>query len=287
MLDVFRFVIPVNEPYVFGNGVVNFLPDGFQIIIIHGFGQAAEQHIAPHIRLETVFVRDTDNVCEMFFQNRQQRFVTRAGKILAPAQPPRFVHADIDLFRSKTFVYRFENMLQKQICPLPADQQHVVAVDRLFVFLYPVSYRTEMRQRLNTRNQFYPVAQGVSVDLFQFGFRISAPKIAEIRFAVHFESIFGIQHQTVIPENGEKPDEFFYRFRIFHGVSRTIDHCRQPAQRGLFFQGKVAVVDEKVFYARVNFAVFRIINFGGVSRSFYGKPVVFFNFKKNAAIADL
>ena len=81
-----------------------------------------------------------------------------------------------------------------------------------------------MRKSLNSGNKFYSAFLCVFVYFADFGNRITAAHVAEIRFAFDFVRIFEIEFERVIPRFRQKINELF-KFAYFHdGVARTIEH---------------------------------------------------------------
>ena len=214
-------IVPIGKRDVFGHAGAHLLGNVYAPSVILPVTEQAEEHIAPHMRLEAVFFRDLRNLVEMSFQ--QFEAIGKAVLVEISSKPyhMRLVHADIDVAAGEIFREGRKQFIDKRIRLFLVDQQNVVYVGNLPETrqLYGTG---EMREGLDTRNQLDPVRRRVQIQFLELRARIAPAQISEIRLAFHLEGVLRIKLQRVIPHFLQTVDHALHRFGLHNPVSRTV-----------------------------------------------------------------
>ena len=183
-------------------------------------------HIAPNFAVKAVCIGNFKHSFQVLGYYLRLVFQTVLFQIFSLTEHIRFVHADMNIARCKTFGKRSEHIFDQLVRAVLVHKQDIV--DIFDPRIRAVSKnRAEMGKRLDTRNELHAVFCGVCVHPFQLCFGIPAAKISEIRLSVHLIRIFSIQTNCVIAERGKNINHFFKGGNRHNGIPRTIYHYAQ------------------------------------------------------------
>ena len=135
----------------------------------------------------------------------------------------RFVHADVDVPAAEILRAERKEPVQKLIGALFADEQNVVRVVAAGV-LVPTENPRQVRQRLDTGNEFHSPFRGVGVQLADLLGGVSAPQVTEIGLLRDGVHVLRIQLQGGIAHFGDLVHKLFEGGKAVHRPPRTIQH---------------------------------------------------------------
>ena len=142
----------------------------------------------------------------------------------------RFVHSDVDDFCRIRGGDGREHSVYQFISPVFARKQYVRRVDNGRE-RRPANYSVNVCKRLNAWNEFHAALFCESVNFFDFGLRVSAAEIAEIRLFGNFIGVFGVKQNRIEPYLCADIYPLFKRVHIHDRIAGTVKHRSHAAKR--------------------------------------------------------
>ena len=205
-------VVPIDRLHVVGDQLRCIRREPAQVCaVIITAAELPEEHITPHHGLQPQLPDDLHHPCQMLLHDLLTWDQPVLRQIPPSSQVPRLVHADVDALGPEGLHRRLDQVLNKLIGLLPADEKGLI------VFLdvvegRPFQHVDQMGQRLDTGNHLDSKEIRIVVALPELFFRIAGPHIAEIRLLRHVVAVLAVHHEDIQPHHGHPPEDALYRF---------------------------------------------------------------------------
>jgi len=186
-------------------------------------------------------IADPDYFLQMSDENRFGIFVAMLTIVRPKAHHERFVHADMDSGRMKTFTAGLDLRFDKTIRRFGIGKENVF---RIFDCLRsrPPQDVAQMAERLNARHDFDAERRSVSIDGLELFFRISAPSLPKIGIALNSVGVFGIKEKPIESHIGHLSKKAINRFDFHDPVAGAIEHDTIAGKAGVFFLKEIRFV---------------------------------------------
>ena len=225
VIGFFRMVIiPIHELHPVRHGIDYLLRhfERFAYVIIPAVGKA-EEHIAPHMRFESVFFGNRKHFLQMPRQKLETVLITVLVEVSSEPDHMRLVHTDIHKPRGEILRNALEHFFYERIRFFLVNKQNIrrIANGRISGVL---ENPFKVRKRLYAGNKLHPLFLRIDVDFTDFRARVSAAHIPKVRLVLYFIRILRIQFKRVVTELDELVYHFLNLRHFKHRVPRAIKH---------------------------------------------------------------
>ena len=221
MLFVCRIIIPVNKLQTLRNFYI--LSHGLVFHIVLTAKRKAEKHIAPHLRLKTVFSADLHDAFQMLLNDFHTVLIAVRIQILPKSDHVGLVHSKVHAAGRKRIGHRLQVMIEELIRPLIPGKKNIIGINEFLIMLIPGNL-IEMCQRLDIRANLYAEERCIADNLRNLFLCIGSAHVAKIRLLRNREGILQIQPDEMISHQRGLSDQFFQRIHSGHGISGAVCH---------------------------------------------------------------